>query len=115
MKQKMSSTTFVVKAIISVAFFAVLLSFVRGNELLKMLDRIDWWFFTLSFLLVPIMLSTSCLKWKSVLDVKDPKIPFLTLIRIYLIGYFFSNLLPSNVGGDVVRSFYTGKIIENQA
>jgi len=115
MKKKMSSTAIVFKVGISVAFFAVLLSFVQGNELLAMLDHIDWFYFTLSFLLVPVMLSTSCLKWKSVLDVKEQKIPFLSLIRIYLIGYFFSNLLPSNVGGDVVRSFYAGKIIENQA
>jgi len=111
----MSNRTFLVKAVISVAFFTVLLSFVQGNELLAMLDRIDWLYFTLSFLLVPVMLSTSCLKWKLLLDVREPKIPFLSLIRIYLIGYFFSNLLPSNVGGDVVRSFYTGRLINSQA
>jgi uncharacterized protein (TIRG00374 family) len=107
--------TYLVKAVISAAFFWVLFSAVRGNELAAMLDRIDGFYFTLSFLLVPVMLSVSCLKWKLLLDVREPKIPFLTLIRIYLIGYFFSNLLPSNVGGDVVRSFYTGRLINNQA
>ncbi|MHB8788731.1 MAG: lysylphosphatidylglycerol synthase transmembrane domain-containing protein [Desulfobulbaceae bacterium] len=111
---KMSSATFLVKTVISVVFFAVLVSFVRGNELLARLDQVDWFYFSLSFLLVPVMLSTSCLKWKTVLDVREPKIPFFTLIRIYLIGYFFSNLLPSNVGGDVVRSFYTGRLINSQ-
>lgn len=108
------TTTYLVKAGISAAFFWVLFSYVRGNELAAMLDRIDWFYFTLSFLLVPLMLSVSCLKWKMLLDVREPKIPFLTLIRIYLIGYFFSNLLPSNVGGDVVRSYYTGRLINSQ-
>lgn len=110
-----SGTTYLVKAGISAAFFWVLFSYVRGNELAAMLDRIDWLYFTLSFLLVPVMLSVSCLKWKLLLDVREPKIPFLTLIRIYLIGYFFSNLLPSNVGGDVVRSYYTGRLINSQS
>ena len=64
---KMNNRTFLVKALISVAFFTVLLSFVQGNELVAMLDRIDWLYFTLSFLLVPLMLSTSCLKWKLLL------------------------------------------------
>jgi len=109
------STRYLVKAGISVAFFWMLFSYVQGNELAAMLDRIDWLYFILSFLLVPVMLSVSCLKWKMLLDVREPRIPFLTLIRIYLIGYFFSNLLPSNVGGDVVRSYYTGRLINSQS
>ena len=112
---KKSTTTYLVKGGISAAFFWVLFSYARGNELATMPDRIDWFYFALSFLLVPLMLSVSCLKWKMLLDVREPKISFLTLIRIYLIGYFFSNLLPSNVGGDVVRSYYTGRLIDSQA
>lgn len=107
--------TFIIKVIVSVAFFMVLLSFVQRQELLELLDRIDWLYFGLSFLLIPVMLSISCMKWKVLLDVKRREISFLALIRIYLVGYFFSNLLPSVVGGDVVRSFYAGKIIDNQA
>lgn len=111
----MKRTTIAIKICICLAFFGVLLSFVQANELRKMFSQIDWTYFTLSFLLVPIMLSTSCLKWKLLLDAKGKPVPFLTLIRIYLIGSFFSNLLPSSVGGDVARSFYAGKIIDNQA
>ncbi len=113
--KKINIVTYVTKAVFSIAFFIVLFSFVQGHELLDMLDRIEWFYFVLSFLLIPVMLSISCLKWKILLDVKGEHVPFLTLLRIYLIGYFFSNLLPSTVGGDVVRSFYAGKLIDNQA
>lgn len=115
MSGSFSKSAYLIKAAVGLAFLAVLSSFVRGNELLSLLGRIDWLYFSLSFLLVPVMLSTSCLKWKMLLDVREPKIPFPSLLRIYLIGYFFSNLLPSNVGGDVVRSFYTGRMINSQA
>lgn len=102
------------KGVVGVAFLAVLFSFVQKNEVVEVLGRIDWFYFSLSFLLVPVMLSTSCYKWKILLKVKDPSISFKDLMRIYLVGYFFSNLLPSNVGGDVVRSFYSGQIIKDQ-
>ena len=115
MKKKINVVAYLTKAGFSIAFFIVLFSFVQGQELLDMLDRIEWFYFALSFLLVPVMLSASCLKWKIILDVNGQHVPFLTLLRIYLIGYFFSNLLPSTVGGDVVRSFYAGKLIDNQA
>lgn len=115
MSGSFSKSAYLIKAAVGFAFLAVLSSFVQGNELLSLLTRIDWLYFALSFLLVPVMLSTSCLKWKMLLDVREPKIPFFSLLRIYLIGYFFSNLLPSNVGGDVVRSFYAGRLINSQA
>ncbi|MBB5346584.1 flippase-like domain-containing protein [Desulfoprunum benzoelyticum] len=103
------------KVVISVAFFIVLFSFVQGKELMAMFRRIDWLYFTLSFALLPVMLSASCLKWKVILGDKGRHISFVQLLRIYAVGYFFSNLLPSTVGGDVVRSYYSGRLLNNQA
>ncbi len=103
-----------IKAITSIAFFAVLLSFVQGRELFAIFSRINWFYFTLSFMMVPVMLVVSCLKWKILLDAGGHNVSFSRLIAFYLVGYFFSNLLPSTVGGDVVRSFYAGKEINNQ-
>lgn len=115
MKKKLSKRTLLIKALISGVFFWILFSFVQTNELIRLFTRIDWFFFVLSFVLIPVMLVVSCLKWKMVLDLNSKKIPIFTLIRIYMIGYLFSNLLPSTVGGDVARSYYSGKIINNQS
>lgn len=102
------------KVCISCVFFSILLSFVQGNELLRMLERIDWLFLSISFVLIPITLSASCMKWKVILDGKGRGVSFWQLLRIYIVGYFFSNLLPSTVGGDVVRSYYSGRLLGNQ-
>jgi len=115
MKQTVSKRVLAVKVLISGAFFWVLISFVQTNQLLRIFARIDWFFLILAFLLTPVMLVVSCLKWKMVLDLDSTRIPFTRLLRIYLIGYFFSNLLPSTVGGDVARSYYSGKLINNQS
>jgi uncharacterized protein (TIRG00374 family) len=115
MKKKISKRAIFLKLLLSGAFFWILISFVQTNQLVQVISRIDWVYFSLSFILSPIMLVVSCLKWKMVLDLQEEKISFFRLIRIYLIGYFFSNLLPSTVGGDVARSYYSGKIIKNQS
>ena len=106
---------YIVKCLFSCLFFWMLFSFISTNELRLLITNIQWDYFIASFLLIPVMLTTSCLKWKMLIDAKGQRVPFTTLIRIYCIGYFFSNLLPSAVGGDVVRSFYSGKLINNQA
>ena len=37
------------------------------------------------------------------------KVPYWKLVGLHFIGYFFSNFLPSNVGGDVIRGYISGK------
>lgn len=115
MKKANSKFKLLIKGVISVAFFWVLFSFVQTDELLEIFKDINYFYFFLSFALIPLMIIVSCLKWKIILNLKAEEIPFLKLIRIYLIGYLFSNLLPSTVGGDVVRSYYSGKLINNQS
>lgn len=104
-----------VKAFFSIAFFVILFSFVKTNELLEVFSRIHWGYFALSFALTPVMICVSCAKWKLLLDKGGVRVPMWQLLKMYFVGYFFSNILPSTVGGDVVRSFYTGKRVNNQA
>jgi len=114
MKKIPKAVQLAIKLILSIAFFSVLLSFVRGNELLKLFSQINWLFFILSFVVTITMVGASCAKWKIILDLKSD-LSYWELFRIYLVGYFFSNILPSTVGGDVVRSYYAGKLIQNQS
>lgn len=96
-------------------FLGVLFSSVRRGEFTGVLSRVDPLFVVLSFLLVVVMIPSSCLKWSVLLGQHARTLPFRDLLRIYLVGYFFSNMLPSNVGGDVVRSFYVGRRIKSQS
>ncbi|HKJ64138.1 MAG TPA: lysylphosphatidylglycerol synthase transmembrane domain-containing protein, partial [Desulfopila sp.] len=104
-----------VKALISICFFVFLFSFLQENELAAVFANIDIYYFSLSMLILPVMLCTSCMKWWVLLKAMGKKVPFIRLTGIYLIGYFFSNILPSTVGGDVARSYYAGKEIGNQS
>ncbi len=114
MKKIPKTVQTVFKLIISLVFFSVLLSFVRGKELVAVFQKVSWPWFIISFVITIILLALSCAKWKIILDLKGKRLSYWELIKIYLIGYFFSNILPSTFGGDVVRSYYAGRMIENQ-
>jgi glycosyltransferase 2 family protein len=111
----MSKKAIIIKATFSVVFFMILFSVVQGKEFLLVISQIDTFFFTVSFLLLLVMIPSSCLKWKILLEQQGEGVDFLFLLRIYLIGYFFSNLMPSNIGGDLVRSYYVGRHIGSQS
>lgn len=44
-------------------------------------------------------------RWHLLLQVKGVNTSIISLLRCYLIGVFFSNFLPSTVGGDMVRAY----------
>lgn len=51
----------------------------------------------------------SAWKWGLILSSRGIQARFRKLIRLYFIGLFFNNLLPTAVGGDVVRGWALGK------
>lgn len=53
------------------------------------------------------LIFVSCIKWKMFLSYLHLPTPFWRLFNFYIMGYFFNNLLPTNVGGDAVRLLFT--------
>lgn len=103
-----------VKALVSIAFLVMLFAIVRRGDFAKLFRNINPLYFVLSFAIAAAQISTSCLKWQVLVNLHERKLGFRFLMKNYLIGYYFSNLLPSNVGGDVVRSYHVGRHIGSQ-
>lgn len=48
-------------------------------------------------------------RWQVVLAATGVKVPYGEVLRQYLIGMFFSNLMPTAVGGDAAKVYYLGR------
>lgn len=103
-----------IKGGVSVAFLVMLFYFFGRKGFVAMLKQVDPLYFALSFVIAAAQISTSCLKWQVLINLYGDRLGFGFLMRNYLIGYYFTNLLPSNIGGDVVRSYYVGRRLGNQ-
>ena len=53
--------------------------------------------------------AVSAVKWRSLASALAMPERFSRMMLLYLVGYFFNNVLPSSVGGDVVRSYELGR------
>ena len=105
----MKNRSFLIRSIISLIFIGVIVAAVRQQDLLGRLKQVELFWLGVSLALSAVMVSGSTLKWQILLRQQGFKVGFGYLLRTYLVGYYFSNLLPSNFGGDVVRSWYAGK------
>ena len=94
------------KITVAVSLLGFLLWRVDLSQFPVMLREADFLYLTLCLLFSLLMVAVSCWKWWLILLLQQCPIPFLRLYRWYFIGYFYSNFLPSNVGGDVARAWY---------
>jgi uncharacterized protein (TIRG00374 family) len=60
----------------------------------------------LSFCLLGVVHCLGALRWYFLLRVQDIQLRYSKVLQVNLIGFFFSQFLPSNVGGDAVKIFY---------
>jgi uncharacterized protein (TIRG00374 family) len=53
--------------------------------------------------------AVSAMKWRALAAALGMPERFSRMMLLYMVGYFFNNVLPSSVGGDVVRSYELGR------
>lgn len=111
----MKGLRLLLKTAFSAAFIAFLFWYVGHQDLGATFRRVEPIYLVLCLLLAPVMVAASAWKWWVVLRREGHPLPFAALYRHYLVGYFFSNFLPSNVGGDVVRSYRAGVMAGDQS
>jgi len=92
------------RVIVSAVLLAVLVTKIHPGDLLP--ERRH--FSTLAFLIAGLVITglgivLSAWRWQRVLEVFDVRVPLRTLTKHYFAGQFVGNVLPSTIGGDVVR------------
>ena len=68
--------------------------------------RMDLWIFGCTTAIFCVSQLMVVLRWWLLLRTQRVFISYWAAVRLYLIGWFFNNLLPSSVGGDVIRLWH---------
>ena len=91
------------RPVVGIALLAVLLHVVPLRTVLQRLKAADPFLLALGFTVVLGAMLTSALKLWLLVRTAVPEASFLGVLRAYYVGSFFNNLLPTTVGGDVVK------------
>jgi glycosyltransferase 2 family protein len=110
----MKKLTSIIKFVITAGLIYLILSRIDTNNIVATLLGIKPWYIILLLVISIVMVVISCLKWGLFLKTSAINVPLIRLVAYYFIGYFFNNLLPSNIGGDLFRSYLLGKNIDSQ-
>ncbi|EGG94500.1 hypothetical protein IMCC1989_2709 [gamma proteobacterium IMCC1989] len=102
---KKSNYLFILKLLIGIGLITFLLSSIEMGSLLERLSNIDARYLLLVFLSPHIAMFLSTIKWKILLALLHIHATSLRLFCLYMIGTFFSNFLPTMIGGDAIKAY----------
>jgi glycosyltransferase 2 family protein len=75
--------------------------------------RLGFCLLALAFYLLAVAINAA--KWQVLLHAQQVFIPFPALLQFQFIGFFFNNILPANVGGDVMRGYSLARYTDRTA
>ncbi len=102
------------KICVTALFLWLLIFKIQWGELGQTFRQVQPGYVAASVAISFALVAASCWKWWAILNMQGHRLPFLTLYRWYFIGYFYTNFLPSSIGGDLVRSWLAGRRIGSQ-
>jgi uncharacterized membrane protein YbhN (UPF0104 family) len=87
---------------------------VDTGELVSNFKLINWVYIPIIFLTIVIHYVVSSFRWKSLLiHHRSNEASRFYLFKLYFIGAFFNNFMPTSIGGDVYKVYKLGKKIND--
>jgi len=104
---------FFVKLIISLCLIAWIIGKINIDETLRILYSVKIPYLILGFIWLLLDRFLMSYRWNILLTAKNIYIPFLQIVRIYFVGTFSGNFLPSSIAPDAVRAYLASKYSSN--
>ena len=100
---------FLIKSLISAGFVIWIIYIVNWREVWHYLSEIKiWGIFAYVIILLTGYYISSC-KWKFLADFKGIKLPLKDFFKLYIVGTFINNFMPSFLAGDAYKAYRLGK------
>ncbi len=84
----------------------------RGQDwekLREVFSRLSWGYFALSLAAYIIGQIVVAFRWWLLLRAQSIHIGPVAAVRLYFVGLFYNNVMPSSVGGDLLKAYYVTK------
>jgi uncharacterized protein (TIRG00374 family) len=105
----------VLKIVVTLALFTFLLTRIDLQLVWGIIAESNVWLLLAALALYFGALLLGVVKWEILVKAQEIDASFGALVSFSLLGLFFGNVLPSNVGGDVVRAYDLARVTRGRA
>jgi len=100
---------FTIQAVVTTVLLVLLFRRFDWARFAEVLQQMPAWFYAGSLAMLAVGQVLYAYRWRVVLAGVGVEVPFGEVLRQYFISIFFSNLMPTAVGGDASKVYYLGQ------
>lgn len=108
-------TSPITKGLVSIALIIYVLSKVDVAIVARELSSANLWLILLALVLYMGAICINGFKWLILLRAQDVHAPVSAALQYIFVGFFFNNVFPANIGGDVMRGYGMARYTERTA
>jgi glycosyltransferase 2 family protein len=106
----------ILKVLVSVILYVLLFSRINIQEVIDSIKLLSFVYVPVIIILLVANYVISAVRWKKLLIFENTlSITVKYLTKLYFIGAFFNNFMPTSIGGDVYKIYKLGKKISHKA
>ncbi len=105
----------ILKVVVTVGLIGYILSEVNLAELGGKLASANPLLILLALIFYLAAITINGVKWYVLLRAQQVTVPFSAVLQYIFVGFFFNNVLPANIGGDVMRGYGMARYTERTA
>lgn len=103
------TVSFILRITVAVMALGILFWQQSWNELIDVFSRLDWAFFVLALFVFAGSQVIVAFRWWILVKVQGISLGFFPAVKLHFLGLFYNNVMPSSVGGDLLRAWYVSK------
>lgn len=111
-----SKIKIILKIFVSFSLLFLIFRGINFQTVLENFEQFNYWYLPLILILFILNYYFSSVRWKNlILHDNADKVSVTFLTKLYFVGSFFNNFMPTSIGGDVYKIYKLGKKIDNNA
>jgi uncharacterized membrane protein YbhN (UPF0104 family) len=108
-QKKTSHLSIILRLLVAAAACWLIFKDINPAELGQTFKRLHFSIFLLALAVFMLCLCIISLRWWLFMRAQKVKIPLFLAVKLVYLGQFFTNFMPSAVGGDLIRAWYVSK------
>lgn len=108
-RDRKRSPWYYLRFVIALALVVVVVSRLDLSNTWETIKQVNVWLYVIIFCIFLLNKLITTYRWKLLLISQNIKVKLSSLYKLYLVGFMFNIVLPSSIGGDVVKIYKLGK------
>lgn len=104
--------SYLIRLVFSSLLIFLILRTIDPGKIIGIISGINPLLFFFAYLTILLGAFPSAYAWKMLVEIQNFRVPYLRVVYMNLVGFFFNSYLPSGLGGDVWRGYTLARVSE---